>query len=426
VDIIKNPNGFGSVIKLSGNRRRPFAARKTLGFDDRGYPMYDVIGYTKTKEEGLILLARDIIDKYEAQGSNITFGELHELWKEKKAPKLGASNKSSLKSAYNHCSALFDMKYREIKSFHMQDIIDNCGKGYSTQAAIRSLFKHLDAFAFETDVISKMYSELTTSDPIPETSKTPFTDKEVAKIWKFKDEPWIDSVLIFLYTGFRISELLDIRTANVDLIQGTIKGGRKTRAGKDRIVPIHSKILPLVMNRLSEGKEYLFTYNGKKMSTSQYYIFWDEIMEHLKMEHKTHECRHTLRSRLDSAGANKKCIDLIMGHKSKEVGERVYTHKTIQELKDTIELLEVVEKVEKSDETIEATDDLTRNYLTAREFAFNCGVSRKDVYTWINNKLLPDAIKVGRDWQIPLSATKPTKQPKSATRPNDKRKERYN
>jgi len=28
-----------------------------------------------------------------------------------------------------------------------------------------------------------------------------------------------------------------------------------------------------------------------------------------------------------------------MGHKSKEVGERVYTHKTIQELKDTINLL---------------------------------------------------------------------------------------
>ena len=36
------------------------------------------------------------------------------------------------------------------------------------------------------------------------------------------------------------------------------------------------------------------------------------------------------------AGANKKCIDLMMGHKSKDVGERVYTHKTIDELRDAI------------------------------------------------------------------------------------------
>lgn len=350
--------------------------RKTIGFDDRGYPIYDTIDYTATREEGLIILARYNDDPWDIDKSKITFDELYKLWEDKKLPKLGASNKASLKSAYNHCSALRKKKYKEIRTYHMQEAIDNCGKGYSTQGAIKNLFGHLDAFAFEMDVISKMYSELTTSEPIPETEKTPFTEKEIERVWtmynKFIATPelkvkaftnkeieqlwvnggdkWIDTVLIFLYTGFRISELLDIRTANVDLKQGVIKGGRKTKAGKDRIVPIHSKILPLVMNRLSEGEEYLFTYNGKKVSISQYYIFWDEIMEHLKMEHKTHECRHTLRSRLDSAGANKKCIDLIMGHKSKDVGERVYTHKTIQELKDTIELLDSTDKVEKSDE----------------------------------------------------------------------------
>lgn len=63
-------------------------------------------------------------------------------------------------------------------------------------------------------------------------------------------------------------------------------------------------------------------------------------MERLGMEHTPHECRHTFRSRLDSAGANKVCIDLMMGHKSKEVGERIYTHKTIQELKEAIELID--------------------------------------------------------------------------------------
>ena len=52
------PNGYGSVVKMSGNRRRPYAVRKTDGFNEKGYPIYKIIGYTETKEEGLSLLAK--------------------------------------------------------------------------------------------------------------------------------------------------------------------------------------------------------------------------------------------------------------------------------------------------------------------------------------------------------------------------------
>lgn len=90
---------------------------------------------------------------------------------------------------------------------------------------------------------------------------------------------------------------------------------------------------------MNEGNTYLFSMNGKKISATQYYTFWNGIMEQLGQTHTPHECRHTFRSRLDSAGANKVCIDLMMGHKSKEVGERVYTHKTLSELRTAIELI---------------------------------------------------------------------------------------
>ncbi|MDR1210299.1 MAG: hypothetical protein LBK41_08340 [Clostridiales bacterium] len=46
----------------------------------------------------------------------------------------------------------------------------------------------------------------------------------------------VDSVLIFLYTGFRISELLDIKTSNVDLGARTIKDGTKTKDGKSAYI----------------------------------------------------------------------------------------------------------------------------------------------------------------------------------------------
>ena len=83
----------------------------------------------------------------------------------------------------------------------------------------------------------------------------------------------------------------------------------------------------------------MITYNGKKFSSSQYYAIWGDIMNRFGMEHTVHECRHTFRSRLDSANANLACINRLMGHVSTDVGLQTYTHKTIQELRDAIELI---------------------------------------------------------------------------------------
>lgn len=337
--IMKNPNGYGSVVKLSGNRRNPFCVRKTVGWNDKGHPIYTVIGYYPTRKDGMIALAEYNNNEYDVDMRKKTMKELYEMWLEKDTSKLSKSTVSSLKSAFKHCTALHKMKYRDIKKAMMQDCIDNCGKGYSTQWAIKNLFNHLDKYALELDIIEKDYARLTTAEPIPTTSKIPFTDAEVEQLWKSQNDEWVDSVLFFLYTGFRISEMLQMKISNVDLEAGTMQGGVKTKAGKNRIVPIHSKILPIVKTRVAEGNEYLFSYKGKRMSSSQYYIFWNQVMEAQEMKHTPHECRHTFRSRLDSVGANKVCIDRIMGHSSGNTGETVYTHKTIEELKEAIELI---------------------------------------------------------------------------------------
>lgn len=337
---MKAPNGYGSVVKLAGNRRNPYAVRKTTGWNEKGHPIYLAVGYCPTREAGMLMLANYNNDPWDVDKAKITFEELFDLWVEKKLSKLSASNAASLKSAKNHCYKLFNMKYKQVRSYHMQDIIDNCGLGYSTQGAIKNLFGHLDRFAFELDITNKCYSDVLTSAPIPETSKQPFTDEEVAAVWRIETSPWVDSVLVFLYSGFRLSELLSIKSKDVDIDTGIMKGGTKTAAGKNRIVPIHSKIHHLIEKRLSEKNEYLFGYNGGKCNANQYYDIWGGIMKQLNIKHTPHECRHTFRSRLDAAGANKVCIDMMMGHKSKEVGERVYTHKTIQDLKEAVELIE--------------------------------------------------------------------------------------
>ena len=341
---MRNPNGYGSVIKLPGNRRRPYRVRKTIGWNEKGHPVYQSLGYTTTREEGMILLAAFNKDPWNVDKSGMTLTELFELWLERKSAKVGTATLSNMKTVYaNHCKALHKFKYAGIKAYQMQETIDNCGYGYSTQNFIKVFWRHLDKFALELDISTRNYASLLTSAPAAVVSnKAPFTVAEIQTIQtmcQMQSLPWVDSVLFLLYTGFRISEMLDLRTENVSLENGTMKGGTKTRAGKDRIVPIHSKIRHIVERRMEDGSEYLFSYNGKKCSDTIYRTFWRDIMETAGMQHTPHECRHTFRSRLDSAGANKRCIDLMMGHQSGDIGERVYTHKTLDELRAAIELL---------------------------------------------------------------------------------------
>ena len=222
VILLKNPNGYGTVTKLSGNRRKPWIVKE--GKSGRQKP----IGYTATREEGLILLAQYNNRPWDIEMDKITLGELYNLWLEKRAVKLGNSNRKSLKSAYNYCTHLSKLRYNQIKSYHMQDTIDNCGKSYSTQGLIKNLWGHLDKFAMELDVITKCNSDLLTSAPIPETTKEIFTDEEISRLWQNINVPWVDSVLFFLYTGFRISEMISLQTANVDIKQWIMKGGVKT------------------------------------------------------------------------------------------------------------------------------------------------------------------------------------------------------
>ncbi len=334
----RNPNGYGSVTKLKGNRTKPWIAKITI-YDQDGRAKQSPIGYAETEEKANILLAQYNNNPWEIDREKVTLAVLYQRWAKIKMPKLSAANQTSLKAAYKHCSKYYGKKYRSIKSYHMQDCIDSCGRGVSTQTNIRNLFSHLDKFAFEIDLIDKMYSQITTVPPAPETRKSPFAKEEIISLWEIQDKPWVDTVLIYLYTGFRLNELLGMKCDQVSLEENYLLGGSKSENGKNRIVPIHPRIRSLIERRMGQGSPYLITLEGKKLTKAKYYPLWNEAMKAIGASHTPHEARHTFRSLLDSAGGNKKCIDMLMGHKSADVGLRTYTHKTMEELRDTIALL---------------------------------------------------------------------------------------
>ena len=59
-------------------------------------------------------------------------------------------------------------------------------------------------------------------------------------------------------------------------------------------------------------------------------------MKEMKMYHTPHECRHTLATMLDRAGANETAVKMILGHARTGVTKGVYTHKTLADLRKAI------------------------------------------------------------------------------------------
>ena len=54
---MKNPNGYGSIYKLSGKRRKPYIVRRTIGWSDDGKQLYQTIGYYETRPLAMNALA---------------------------------------------------------------------------------------------------------------------------------------------------------------------------------------------------------------------------------------------------------------------------------------------------------------------------------------------------------------------------------
>ena len=338
---LKNPNGYGSVVKLSGKRRKPYVVRKTVGYDDRAYPIYAIIGYFETRTMAMQALAEYNRKPYDIDMSKYTFAQLYSRWCETELPSMNINMQQARQSAYGHCKPLYDMVYKDIRKHDMQAVIDACKKGSSTQSNVKRLLSALDNYAYDNDIISKRYSVNLSTIKIESTAeRIPFTDSEVQLLHQHEGEPYIDETLFMLYTGCRVLEMLTVKCEDID--QDIIRCGVKTAAGKNRIIPIHDCLRPIIDRHMGEGTLFGYTPNPDNKNPlsvmrTKFLRGWDKAMTDLGLKHDTHDCRHSFRSKLD--GQNKVCVDLIMGHKSADVGERIYTHKTVEELKKTISTL---------------------------------------------------------------------------------------
>lgn len=353
----KLPNGFGTIYKLPGKRSKPFRAAKTDKWTldpstGKSKQIRITIGYYATREEAMIALANYNEHPYNIQTDSITFAEVYDKWSESYFPTL--SNPSSVRTvtaAYAYCSGLYNMRMKDIRTSHLEGTVINADVGDATKGRIKSLFNMMYRYALAHEICDKNYASLmfVNGSPIKKDAKKekiPFSDEELQKLWDNKDLiPFADMILIGIYSGWRPQELAILKIADIDTTAGTMKGGLKTDAGKNRIVPIHPLISPLVEKRIKEANtlqsEYLFNdVNGQQgtyMTYDKYRHRFDKVMSRLNMKHSPHETRHTFITKAKANNMDEYILKLIAGHTIVDITEKIYTHRTIEQLKNEIE-----------------------------------------------------------------------------------------
>ena len=338
---MKKPNGYGTIKRLSGRRRRPFMFAVTK--DGKQVP----VAYFETQVEAEIYQADYNKEhrQYNLPAHKVTFEELFYRWlpvhiadaEPVKTTVYGYHN------AFRHCAALYLKPVTSLRYMDFQRILDKMKKhklSYSSLKKVRSLLSLLLKYAMECDIIHKNYAALLKiGKNKPVRPHKPFTRQQINKLWNCA-LPGADTVLILLYTGLRVGELLSLEKKNVNLRNRTISVVKSKTAAGIRTVPIHSRILPLIQQRMSAPGAFLIADDsGKPYNYSRYCTLWNQIMKQLKLKHTTHDCRHTVATLLDNADANENAKRRILGHASGDITDRVYTHKNIRQLRKTIQLL---------------------------------------------------------------------------------------
>jgi len=346
---MRNPNGYGCVYKASGNRRKPYIARITIGWDDDGKQLFKSIGSFSTSIEAKNALAEYNADPYDIDASKITFSELYEQWSLEKYSKISNSMVLSYKNAFRACKPIHDMQFIWIRKHHIQMVINDSDKTYSGRERMKMLISQMSQFAMENDIVKKDYSPFVDLGEKPDKTLTrlPFTEDEIKKLYQsLHVYRYTDTILMMIFSGVRPSELLLVETENVHLDENYFICGIKNTSSRNRKVPISNFVRPFFEKYYNEaiasGSKWLIqNTEGQQMKYSNYNRDkFHKIMERLEMSHMPHDGRHSFASFMDKIEANKLCTQLIMGHSPRVLIDSVYVHKSVKELQSEIDKLE--------------------------------------------------------------------------------------
>lgn len=353
----RRPNNTGTVVKLSGKRRTPFCAR--IMSDERdiitGKKKQICIGTFATREEALNALsiyslkrsssitneearnlAPDLFDRIQekTQKRAPTFYEIYQILDDEEFSKLSKSSRNGYGSWIKHFETIYNRTIDNITLADLQYIFDNDKSKGGTQMHMKVLCSKIFKYAVIHQYIPRDFdytSYIRTAEFKQSTKHYPFTVDEVKKLQSV-DTPEAHLLLIYIYTGLRAGELLHINRDNIHIDEkcdddGTERlisymiTGSKTKAGKNRIVPIHDDIKQFVIDELLKPDKRLIDCTYVSLNNT----ILVTVNGYLKATHTMHDTRQTFASLCQLYKVDVYARKKILGHKLKDITFDIYT-----------------------------------------------------------------------------------------------------
>lgn len=179
-----------------------------------------------------------------------------------------------------------------------------------------------------------------------------FSSQEQRKIEQYvlsgkKDK--LFGIVLCLYTGLRIGELLALTWDDIDFDKGilhvtkncydTNEKGEHTRkidtpktVHSQRIIPLPKQLLPLLKNLKKRSKcEYIIADGDKPVFVRSYQRTFELLLKKLGIDHKGfHSLRHTFATRALECGMDVKTLSELLGHKNATITLNRYAHSMLE------------------------------------------------------------------------------------------------
>lgn len=261
----------------------------------------------------------------------LTLSELYEEWEPWYTPRIGATTMACYRAAYLHFADLHEKRIVDICAGDLQKSMDACKLGHRTHQNMKVTAGLLWKYATDHNYTPRNIAENLYIGKGQSTKREPLTEEEVEKIRQaIPGEPYAEYIYALCYLGYRPGEMLEIKKEQVSEENGRlyIIEGKKTDAGRDRLVPVHQKIEPIIRKQLQqEGTEYVFpmlifdrkgAFQGFKKMTDSYFnkSVFKPLMARLGIADGKvpYSARHTFSNKLKKADGDNMDKARLIGH----------------------------------------------------------------------------------------------------------------
>lgn len=161
-------------------------------------------------------------------------------------------------------------------------------------------------------------------------------------------------ILLCLYSGLRIGELIALQWSDIDLAKGILTVSKSCHDSKDglivdepktansrRLIPLPKQLLPILKGiKKKSDSPFVVSANGSPVSVRSYQRSFELLLKKLKIPHRGfHSLRHTFATRAIECGMDVKTLSEILGHKNPTVTLNRYAHSLMEHKADMMNRL---------------------------------------------------------------------------------------